>query len=81
MSATIASLQRQSVLDALDNRVLLCHALGLNRIALITQSERVLTAEESQRFAALVQRRLAGEPIAYIVGQRTSACFVAPSST
>ncbi|WP_343730421.1 peptide chain release factor N(5)-glutamine methyltransferase [Duganella sp.] len=70
MSATIASLQRQSVLDALDNRVLLCHALGLNRIALITQSERVLTAAEAQRFAALVQRRLAGEPIAYIVGRR-----------
>jgi release factor glutamine methyltransferase len=70
MSDTIAALQRQSKLDALDNRVLLCHALGVNRIALITQSERVLTAEESQRFAALVQRRLDGEPIAYIVGQR-----------
>lgn len=70
MSDTIASLQRQSKLDALDNRVLLCHALGLNRIALITQSERVLTTEESQRFDALVQRRLDGEPIAYIVGQR-----------
>jgi release factor glutamine methyltransferase len=70
MGSTIASLQKQSVLDALDNRVLLCHALGVNRIALITQSERVLTEEESQRFAALVQRRLDGEPIAYIVGQR-----------
>jgi len=70
MTDTIASLQRQSKLDALDNRVLLCHALGVNRIALITQSERVLTAEESRRFNALVQRRLDGEPIAYIVGQR-----------
>jgi release factor glutamine methyltransferase len=70
MSSTIAALQKQSVLDALDNRVLLCHALGVNRIALITQSERVLTDDEAQRFAALVQRRLAGEPIAYIVGQR-----------
>ncbi|MHA4868830.1 peptide chain release factor N(5)-glutamine methyltransferase [Duganella sp. PWIR1] len=67
---TIAVLQRQSLLDALDYRVLLCHALALNRIALITQSERVLTAEEAQRFAALVQRRLDGEPVAYIVGQR-----------
>ncbi|MYM23003.1 peptide chain release factor N(5)-glutamine methyltransferase [Duganella sp. FT135W] len=70
MTDTIASLQKQSKLDALDNRVLLCHALGVNRIALITQSERVLTAEESQRFNALAQRRLDGEPIAYIVGQR-----------
>ncbi|MRW85082.1 peptide chain release factor N(5)-glutamine methyltransferase [Pseudoduganella sp. FT26W] len=67
---TIAALQRQSLLDGLDYRVLLCHALELNRIALITQSERALTADEAQRFAALVQRRLDGEPIAYIVGQR-----------
>jgi release factor glutamine methyltransferase len=70
MSSTIGSLQRQSALDPLDNRVLLCHALGVDRIALITQSERELTAAEAQRFAALVQRRLDGEPIAYIVGQR-----------
>lgn len=70
MSHTIAALQRQSALDALDNRVLLCHALGVNRIALITQSERVLSAAEMQRYSALVQRRLDGEPIAYIVGQR-----------
>lgn len=70
MTQSIAALQRQSALDALDNRVLLCHALGVNRIALITQSERVLTEEEMQRYSTLVQRRLDGEPIAYIVGQR-----------
>lgn len=67
---TIGALQRQSLLDALDYRVLLCHALDLNRIALITQSERALDAQEAQRFAALVQRRLDGEPVAYVVGQR-----------
>jgi release factor glutamine methyltransferase len=70
MTSTLAALQRQNALDALDNRVLLCHALGVNRIALITQSERLLTDEEMQRYNALVQRRLNGEPIAYIVGQR-----------
>jgi release factor glutamine methyltransferase len=68
--ATVAQLQVQSRLDPLDNRILLCHALGLTRVGLITQSERVLTTEEAQRFGALVQRRLRGEPIAYIVGQR-----------
>ena len=67
---SVGALQTQSLLDALDNRVLLCHALGLSRVGLITQSERVLSADEAQRFAALVQRRLDGEPIAYIVGQR-----------
>ncbi|USX14641.1 peptide chain release factor N(5)-glutamine methyltransferase [Oxalobacteraceae bacterium OTU3CAMAD1] len=67
---TVGALQIQSLLDALDNRILLCHALGLTRVSLITQSERALDADEAQRFAALVQRRLDGEPIAYIVGQR-----------
>jgi release factor glutamine methyltransferase len=67
---TVGALQTQSLLDALDYRILLCHALGLNRVGLITQSERALSADEAQRFAALVRRRLDGEPIAYIVGQR-----------
>lgn len=67
---TVGALQTQSLLDALDYRVLLCHALGLSRVGLITQSERALSADEAQRFAALVRRRLDGEPIAYIVGQR-----------
>ena len=68
--ATIAALQVQSLLDPLDNRILLCHALGLSRVGLITQSERALDHGEAARFAALVRRRLDGEPIAYIVGQR-----------
>lgn len=67
---SVGALQTQSLLDALDNRVLLCHALALSRVGLITQSERVLSADEALRFATLVRRRLDGEPIAYIVGQR-----------
>ncbi|MGH8853449.1 MAG: peptide chain release factor N(5)-glutamine methyltransferase, partial [Telluria sp.] len=68
--ATIGQLQQSLPLDALENRILLCHALGLARIQLITQSERVLTGAEAARLGALVQRRLGGEPIAYIVGER-----------
>ncbi|WP_020655216.1 peptide chain release factor N(5)-glutamine methyltransferase [Massilia niastensis] len=68
--ATIGRLQQALPLDPLENRILLCHALGLPRVALITQSERALTAEEAARLGALVQRRLDGEPIAYIVGER-----------
>lgn len=67
---TLGAVQRQSLLDPLDVRVLLCHALGVGRVALITGAERALTAEEAQRFGALVRRRLAGEPVAYLVGQR-----------
>jgi release factor glutamine methyltransferase len=68
--ATVGQLQIQPTLDPLDNRILLCHALGLTRVGLITQSDRALTAEEALRFNDLVQRRLNGEPVAYIVGQR-----------
>ncbi|MDC8757723.1 peptide chain release factor N(5)-glutamine methyltransferase [Janthinobacterium fluminis] len=68
--STLASLQLRPPLDAVDNRILICHALGLSRVALITQSERALTGDEAQRLSALLARRLAGEPIAYIVGQR-----------
>ncbi|KQN73144.1 protein-(glutamine-N5) methyltransferase, release factor-specific [Duganella sp. Leaf61] len=67
---TVGTLQRQALLDALDWRVLLCHALNATRVGLITGSERALTSDEAQRFGDLVQRRLAGEPVAYLVGQR-----------
>lgn len=67
---TLAALQAKPLLDRLDQRVLLCHALGLTPVGLITQSTRALTADEAARLAALVERRLHGEPIAYIVGQR-----------
>ena len=68
--ASVKRLQAALPLDALENRILLCHALGLSRVGLITQSERTLTEEEAGRLSALVQRRLDGEPIAYIVGER-----------
>ena len=68
--ATLGQLQASLPLDPLENRILLCHALGVSRVALITQSERALTEDEAARLSALVQRRLDGEPIAYIVGHR-----------
>ena len=68
--ATVGALQAGLPLDALENRILLCHALGLTRVGLITNSERVLNAHEAAQLAALIERRQQGEPIAYIVGQR-----------
>ena len=67
---SLGALQRQPLLDPVDQRILLCHALGISRTALITQSERALTQEEAGRVSALLQRRLDGEPVAYIIGRR-----------
>jgi release factor glutamine methyltransferase len=67
---TLGALQRQPLLEPIDLRILLCHALGISRTALITQSERALSADEAARVSALLQRRLDGEPVAYIVGRR-----------
>jgi release factor glutamine methyltransferase len=68
--ATVAAVQAALPLDALENRILLCHALGMTRVGLITQSHRLLTAAEAAALDALLARRLHGEPIAYIVGKR-----------
>ena len=68
--ATIAAVQAGLPLDPLENRILLCEATGLSRVQLITQGDRALTPDEAQRLDTLVARRLAGEPIAYIVGRR-----------
>ena len=68
--ANIGALQTTLPLEALERRILLCHALGLTRVGLITQSGRTLTETEAATLLALVTRRLQGEPIAYIVGKR-----------
>jgi release factor glutamine methyltransferase len=68
--ATIGAAQAALPLDPLENRILLCHALGITRVGLITQSERVLGEAEAAALNSLVERRLQGEPIAYIVGKR-----------
>jgi len=69
-TTTLAVAQKSSPLDALETRILLMHALGLSRTQLITQSERLLTREDVEQISSLMVRRLAGEPIAYIVGTR-----------
>ncbi len=61
---------RASPLDALDARVLMTHALGWRRTDLITRGESPLSDAQLARFAALEQRRLAGAPVAQIVGRR-----------
>jgi release factor glutamine methyltransferase len=54
----------------LDAELLAAHALGTSRVALYMDLERPLDDEERASLRALVGRRRAHEPVAYIVGYR-----------
>ena len=54
----------------LDAELLLADALGATRTQLHLAPERELTAGESDRFAELLRRRRAREPVAYLLGRR-----------
>ena len=54
----------------LDVELLLGRVLRLDRIGLIMQSERALTPGELATFRELFKRRRAGEPVAYLLGER-----------
>lgn len=50
--------------------LLLAHVLGRSRTWLYAHDDEELDDEAAQRFAALMERRRAGEPVAYLIGQR-----------
>jgi len=54
----------------LEVELLLGSVLGLDRIGLVLQSERPLAAPELAAFRELFKRRRAGEPVAYLLGER-----------
>jgi release factor glutamine methyltransferase len=56
--------------DRLEAELLLVHVLGKARSWLIAHADDVLDEQHAARFAALVQRRRDGEPVAYITGHR-----------
>lgn len=56
--------------DRLEAELLLCHALGLTREALLARLRDPLDDETSRAFEGLIERRLAHEPVAYITGHR-----------
>lgn len=55
---------------ALDAELLLAHALSTTRTLLKTHPERVPNAADARRYAGFIERRAAGEPVAYILGYR-----------
>ncbi len=70
LAQTLAGAQSQG-LARIDAQLLLLHALGrtdANRAWLLAHDSDVPGAEAQARFAALCQRRLNGEPVAYLTG-------------
>ncbi|WP_261842129.1 peptide chain release factor N(5)-glutamine methyltransferase [Aliamphritea ceti] len=53
----------------LDVELLLCHILDKSRTYLMMHPEVAMTAEQQVAFEALLQRRIAGEPVAHLLGQ------------
>jgi release factor glutamine methyltransferase len=57
----------------LDAQLVAAHALQRSRSWVIAHADVVLTAEQDAALSALLRRRAAGEPLAYIVGEREFA--------
>ncbi|MDR3450337.1 MAG: peptide chain release factor N(5)-glutamine methyltransferase [Alphaproteobacteria bacterium] len=70
--ASVADKLKEAGIDnaALDARLLAGHALGLDRAALLSQSERDLSEQEMRSMDALIMRRSAREPVGRILGHR-----------
>ena len=54
----------------LEAEVLLSHSLGVNRAWLYANAEQDVAGQAASSFRQLIQRRLHGEPVAYLTGVR-----------
>ncbi len=54
----------------LDAELLLAHVLGTTRVQLYTSFDKPLGPDELAKYRELVKRRLAGEPVAYLIGEQ-----------
>ena len=65
-----ATLNLDSSTARIEVQCLLQAVLQVNRAYLLTHPEQTLDAEQHAHYAALFERRLSGEPLAYILGER-----------
>ena len=71
LKAASGHLQKHSPEGArLDAEVLLAKALGLRRLDLYLQFDRLLSDDELVRYRGLIKRRTHGDPVAYLVGHK-----------
>jgi len=55
---------------ALTAGLLLCHVLGIDRVALAAHSEEPVPPRAEKELESFLERRLRGEPVAYLLGSR-----------
>lgn len=70
MNKTIRELIATTNLDKIETKVLLRHALNLSPSELIMVNDKLLKEEELNKFNQLLQKRLLGIPIHYILGYK-----------
>lgn len=70
LKAARARLADTSSTASLDAQLLMADVIEADRAHVIAHPERELTDDQAARFAALTERRSAGEPMAYIFGRR-----------
>jgi len=69
VAIALADARRRGV-ASLDAQLLLARLLATTRTRLIAHDERALTPAESRQWNDALERRLAGEPIAYLLGEK-----------
>lgn len=61
-------LNHRSDTPAVDCELLLCHVLGVERSYLKTWPDRELNSADQEQFQQLLERRIQGQPVAYLIG-------------
>src|SRR5574340_32567 len=67
---SVAEILRAARIDPLDARVLLQSVLGVTHAYLVAHPGRAVAGDQLDRYFALAARRAAGEPVAYLTGER-----------
>lgn len=68
--ANVAEMLRLANIDPVDSRALLRAALQVSDTYLVAHPGKALTDRQRARYLAWVERRRAGEPVAYLTGER-----------
>jgi release factor glutamine methyltransferase len=68
--ASVAEMLRIANIDPVDSRALLRAALEVSDTYLLAHPGEALTDRQRARYLAWVERRRAGEPVAYLTGER-----------